>query len=190
MKKIYSAICVAVMAVVFSFSSQANNLEFEGVLGMNLSTINNDGIRFRPGFHAGVRAIYQIPSVTQGFYVNATTLLSFKGFKTDSISFNPFYLDIPIHAGYRYDFDERYAAFVEAGPYVGIGLFGKSQGKDIFSDEVGYKRLDVGVGLRGGLVFRQKVSISLGADFGFIEVLDRYYKAKPRNIALSFGYKF
>ncbi len=189
MKKIYSFVIAAAMAVVVSFSTMASSPEFEAVLGLNFSTINRYGIGFRPGFHAGFRGTWEIPSVTQGFYVNAATLLSLKGFKTDSVGYYPFFLDVPVHAGYKYEVDERFSMFIDAGPYVGIGLFGKSNGHDVFSDEVGYKRLDMGLGGRGGVEFNKRVSISLGGDFGFIKVF-KTSKAKPRNVTFSVGYKF
>lgn len=189
MKKIISAITVAIMAVVFSFSAQALPPEFEAVVGLNFSTVNYENVGFRHSFHAGIRTIYQVPTVTPGFYVNAAALLSLKGFKTDSISFNPYYLDIPIHAGYKYEVDDRFAMFIEGGPYVGIGLFGKCEGVDIFSDEIGYNRLDIGIGARGGVEFDKRYSISLGGDFGFLKVTDDF-DAKPRNITFSLAYKF
>ena len=188
MKKLYSFLFTAAVAVIMSISSMASNPEFEAVIGMNFSTINREGIIFRPGFHAGVRGFYEIPSVTPGFYVNGAALLSLKGFKTDSISYYPYFIDVPIHAGYRYEVDDRFAMFIEAGPYVGIGLFGKSDGHDVFSDEVGYKRLDLGFGVRGGVIFNRKISVSLGADYGFLKAVDGF-SAKPRNIMASVGYK-
>ena len=188
MKKFYSLFIAFLTFVLVGFSAQAETPRFEGVVGLNFSTLDKSGIKFRPGFHVGFRASYDIPQVTQGFYVNAATLVSFRGFKIDSISFNPFYLDIPIHAGYKYDMDERFALFIEAGPYFGIGLFGKAAGQNLFSDEVGFKRMDIGLGLRGGTTLNQKLSISLGSDFGFIKVSDDI-PFKPRNIYVSVGYK-
>lgn len=189
MKKLYSVICAAIMAVGISFSAQATAADIEGVVGMNFSTIDQSGVGFRPGFHAGVRATFYIPDVVQGFYVNGAALLSLKGYKTDSINFKPFFLDIPVHAGYVYMLDERASMFIEAGPYAGIGLFGKCNGDDIFSDKVGYKRFDFGLGVRGGVVLMQRYTVSLGADFGFLKVIDGA-STKPRNIQLSFGCKF
>ena len=189
MKKIYSLISVAILAIVFSFSGKALPPEFEAVVGLNFSTVNYESVGFRTGFHAGFRTIFQIPTVSPGFYVNTAALLSLKGYKTDSLSFNPYFLDIPIHAGYKYEVDDRFAMFIEAGPYVGIGLFGKSESVDIFSDEVGYKRLDIGIGARGGVEFDKRYSASLGGDFGFLKVIDGF-NAKPRNITFSLAYKF
>lgn len=189
MKKIYSVIIAIFLASGLGLSAQGVNTDIEGVVGLNFSTIDLDGIGFRPGIHAGIRTTFYIPDVVPGFYVNAATLLSLKGYKTDSINFKPFFLDIPIHAGYKYMLDDRASMFIEAGPYVGIGLFGKCNGKNVFSDEVGYKRMDLGIGIRGGVDLFVRYSVSLGADFGFLKAIDGS-SAKPRNITFSLGYKF
>ena len=177
------------MVAFSSLPTQAATTEFEAVAGLNFSTVDYDGIDFRPGVHLGVRATWQMPDVTPGFYINAAGLLSFRGFKADSVSYSPCYLDIPVHAGYKYDMDGRIALFAEAGPYVGIGLFGKSEGRDVFSDEVGYKRIDLGLGMRAGIEFNNRITISVGGDFGFLRVTDDF-SAKPRNLSISVGYKF
>ena len=62
-------------------------------------------------------------------------------------------------------------------------------GYDVFSDEVGYKRFDFGLGLRAGLEFNQKVPVSIGYDFGVLDVADDA-SAKTRNLTISVGYKF
>ena len=182
---------VAVLAMGVNLSARASdsNWQLEGVAGINFATVDHDGIGFRHGFHAGLRLTREIPTVTQGFYVNAAALLSLKGFKTDSLSYNPYFLDIPVHAGYRYEIDDNIAMFAEGGPYIGIGLFGKRSGTNVFSDEVGYKRFDFGIGLRGGIQIYNRYSISVGADFGFLKVTDDF-SSRPRNVIISLGYRF
>ena len=190
MKKLYSLVIAAVAAVALSFTAQAGDSYYEVFGGLNFSTVDYNGVDFRTGVHVGLRGALEIPSVTQGFYVNAATALSYRGFKADTVSYNPCYLDIPVHAGYKYENDDRITLFAEAGPYVGIGLFGKSEGRNIFSDEVGYKRIDLGLGLRTGIEIDKKYVISVGGDFGFLNVIDINGKgAKPRNLTISFAYK-
>ena len=187
MKKFYSVFFAAVLTVV-SFSAQAATPYWEAVAGLNFSTINRSGVNFRPGFHAGIRGTMEIPTVTDGFYVNAAAMFSLRGFKADSVTFNPFYLDIPIHAGYKYEMDERFTVFAEAGPYLGVGLFGKAGGFNLFSDEVGYHRVDLGLGLHLGAEFNKRFAVSLGGDFGFLNVADGIH-SKPRNIRVTVGYR-
>ena len=53
----------------------------------------------------------------------------------------------------------------------------------------GFKRFDFGLGLRAGLEFNQKVPVSIGYDFGVLDVADDV-SAKTRNLTISVGYKF
>ncbi len=180
---------VAVLAMGVNLPAKASDWQLEAVAGINFATVDHEGIGFRHGFHSGLRLTREIPKVTPGFYVNAAALLSLKGFKTDSVSYNPFFLDIPIHAGYKYEIDDNIAMFAEGGPYIGVGLFGKRAGKNVFSDVVGYKRFDFGIGVRGGIQIYKRYSISVGGDFGFLRVT-RDFSSKPRNVFISLGYRF
>ena len=188
MKKIFSTVIVAIVAVMMSFSAQAEGAQWEVVAGMNVANVDASGASSRIGFHAGARMTLGIPSVSHGFYGNAAALLSLKGFKAVGITLNPFYLDIPVHFGYKYAVNNNLALLGEFGPYFGIGLFGQTDGEDVFGDD-GYKRFDFGLGLRAGLEFNQKVPISIGYDFGLLDINDGV-SAKNRNLTLSVGYKF
>ena len=188
MKKFFSTLIVAIAALSMGFTAQAEAPQWEIVAGMNVANLDASGASSRIGFHAGLRTTIGIPSVSNGFYANAAALLSLKGFKAAGITANPYYLDIPVHFGYKYAINETLALFGELGPYFGIGLFGKTDGEDVFGDD-GYKRFDFGLGLRAGIEFNQKVPVSIGYDFGVLDVADGI-SAKNRNLMLSIGYKF
>ena len=49
-------------------------------------------------------------------------LLSLKGMKVEKYTFNPFYLEIPVHIGYKYPITRSVAILGEFGPYFGIGF--------------------------------------------------------------------
>ena len=186
MKKLF--VMIVAVATMMSFSAQAEAPQWELVAGMNVANIDASGASSRIGFHAGIRTTFGIPSVNHGFYANAAALLSLKGFKAAGITLNPYYLDIPVHFGYKYGINESLALFGEFGPYFGVGLFGQTDGEDVF-DDGGFKRFDFGLGLRAGLEFNQKVPVSIGYDFGVLDVADGV-SAKNRNLTLSIGYKF
>lgn len=188
MKKFYSILMVALAAFSVNFSAHAEAPQWEVVAGMNVANLDASGASSRIGFHAGVRTTFGIPSADNGFYVNAGAMLSLKGCKAGGFTLNPYYLDIPVHAGYKYAINESVALFGEFGPYFGIGLFGKTDGEDMFVDD-GFKRFDFGLGLRAGLEFNQKVPVSIGYDFGVLDVFDDV-SAKTRNLTISVGYKF
>ena len=128
-------------------------------------------------------------------------LLTLKGAKIDggsiaTVKFNPYYLEIPVHVGYKYAVNENFALFGSVGPYLAVGLFrkdklsignaigdwadiegmesvggleGKSVSEDIFGDD-GFKRFDFGLGLKAGVEFNKKYQVALSYDFGLIDV--------------------
>ena len=135
-------------------------------------------------------------------------LLSLKGAKVDggalgSIKLNPCYLEIPVHIGYKYAVNDNFTLFANAGPYIGIGLFGKlkttgeiknelessvgTSSENIFGDD-GFKRFDLGLGLKAGMEFSKKYQISIGYDFGLTETSDA--GTKNRNLMISLGFMF
>lgn len=74
---------------------------------MNASKFSISGLDSRIGFHAGVKAELGLPQVTEGAYMDFGALLTLKGAKLDggaagNIKFNPYYLEIPVHIGYKY----------------------------------------------------------------------------------------
>ena len=124
------------------------------------------------------------------------------------------YLEIPIHIGYQYAINDDFSVFGEFGPYFAIGLFGKTDGEEmdyndnweIVSNSVSYntfdefKRFDFGLGLRFGVEFKQRYTLSIGYDFGLVngwkepeaddEEIDLTGKVKNRNLTIGIGYKF
>ena len=217
MKKLLALLFVCLIGIG---SASAQDLRFEGVAGLNIS---NMGYSYKAGFHAGARMEISLDCVTEGFYANGGALLSLKGYRIDwgfakNIA-NAYSLELPVHAGFRYSFNDTFAIFGEAGPYIGIGLFGKDKAKfNISSDdeidgystiEIEYddngktfdsiRRFDFGIGLRTGVEFLQKYSVSFGYDQGLVN-LNRYidrgdetiHFGVMRNINFYFalGYKF
>lgn len=210
-------------ATIFGVSTlSAQNFSVEAVAGMNVS--NWGGLGSKVGFHAGARAELALPSLADGIYTNTALLFSSKGCKQDygdlgKATTDAYYLELPIHIGYKFSVTDNFAVFGEAGPYVGYGLFGKSKadyGDDGYSssydeDETSETfdmadRFDVGVGLRVGVEFKRKYSISLGYDWGLINSYNSndsddyndngYYEIdltpsmKHANLTISLGYKF
>ncbi len=169
--------------------ASAKGVQYEGVLGMNISDLDASPFSSRVGFHIGVRGTYAFQRQTKGVYVNGAALLSLKGAKAGGITFNPFYLEIPIHLGYKHPIASNVALFGEFGPYFGIGLFGTADGHDVFSDEVGFERFDAGLGLRVGFEFSRKFNAAIGYDFGLTDVTNDA-SIKNSNVTISVGIKF
>jgi hypothetical protein len=100
-------------------------------------------------------------------------------------SFNPFYLEIPANFVYRFTFPKKMNLFIDAGPYVAMGIFGQTKstgnigGVDFsntspidFSNanttdaDIAYtnaNRFDYGINVGAGLDFR---TILLKVDYG------------------------
>lgn len=196
---------IAISAV--SINAQ-NNLKWGLMAGMNVSKYTFTGFDNRVGFHAGVKAELGLSQGASGAYMDFAGLLSLKGAKIDggsiaSITFNPVYLEIPVHIGYKYAVNDDLSLFGSAGPYIGIGLFGKakikgdivesigsddSMSENIFGED-GLNRFDFGLGLKAGLEFSHKYQVSLSYDFGLVDVQDEI-GLKNRNLMISFGYMF
>ena len=85
----------------------------------------------------------------------------------------PYYLNIPIHAGYKMALNYNLNLSLSAGPYIGIGLWGKGTSKittkgnvpaelniapgeykidNIFKDS-DIRRFEIGIGVKAGLEF-------------------------------------
>ena len=136
-------------------------------------------------------------------------LLSLKGAQINgndaSLKFNPYYLEIPIHMGYKYAINDNFAIFGNFGPYFAVGLFGKMKATGYLIDEVegltsihdsakvfgnnAMKRFDFGLGLKAGVEFFQKYQVSIGYDWGLLDNIEDSGN-KNRNLMLSVGYFF
>ena len=179
--------------------------------GMNVSKYTITGFDNRIGFHAGVKAELGLSQEASGAYMDFAALLTLKGAKIDggsiaSIKFNPYYLEVPVHVGYKYAVNDDFALFGSVGPYIAVGLFGKAKAKvdgniadleelgtnsaseNIFGDD-GLKRFDFGLGLKAGVEFSKKYQVAISYDFGLVEVA-KDLGMKNRNLMLSLGYMF
>ena len=209
MKKILVLFALTAIAMV-SVNAQ-DNLKWGVMAGMNVSKYTFTGFDNRVGFHAGVKAELGLSQEASGAYMDFAALLTLKGAKIDggsiaTVKFNPYYLEIPVHVGYKYAVNEDFALFGSVGPYLAVGLFGKaklkvdgdiadiaelggnSMSEDIFGDD-GLKRFDFGLGLKAGVEFSKKYQVAISYDFGLIEVI-KEVGMKNRNLMISLGYMF
>lgn len=209
MKKVLLFFVLVAMSVV-SVNAQ-DNLKWGVMAGMNVSKYTITGFDNRIGFHAGVKAELGLSQEASGAYMDFAALLTLKGAKIDggsiaSIKFNPYYLEVPVHVGYKYAVNDDFALFGSVGPYIAVGLFGKAKAKvdgniadlgelgtnsaseNIFGDD-GLKRFDFGLGLKAGVEFSKKYQVAISYDFGLVEVA-KDLGMKNRNLMLSLGYMF
>jgi hypothetical protein len=105
----------------------------------NISTQNNgsvDKARVLPSFAIGLGGTFGISKV---FDLESGLYLSGKGAKAESYfsnsttdnyvkaRFNPFYLEVPLYGNLNLPLEKSSSFVVGAGPYVGMGLFGKTK---------------------------------------------------------------
>lgn len=200
MKKVL--LLMAMLTIGLASINAQDNLRWGATVGMNSSNFSITGFDSKIGFHAGVKAEVGLPQISEGVCLDMGALLTLKGAKIDggsaaSIKFNPYYLEIPVHIGYKYAVNENFAIFGNAGPYLAIGLFGKAKAEGDILDEYEFndnstnvfgddamKRFDFGLGLKAGVEFSQKYQISIGYDWGLVENI-KDSGNKNRNLMIS-----
>ena len=210
MKKFLPLFRVALVATA-TVSAQGLRYGITGAMNVANYAMEVEGISFNPdsriGFRAGFRMEMDAPFIYDGFYFDAEALLSAKGAKFDSSSgedaasviSRPYYLEIPIHIGYRYMFGQgNVGIFGSFGPYFGVGLFGTNKvtvagvesKPDAFSSD-GLKRFDFGLGLRAGVAMFEHYRIYVGYDWGLIDVAKSGgNKINNRNFYVGASYMF
>jgi len=211
-----------VLVVTMTNESSAQSFGLKG--GLNLSNMldkddddtYSDDYKMKPGFHIGATAEFPFSDM---FSFETGLLLSTKGFKiSDEETFdgdifkyegktNLIYLDIPLTAKASFDLGgaKLYGLF---GPYVGIGLSGKSKFEFTFNGETekeevdikwgsdeeksNLKRLDFGLTMGAG-VEMSSIQIGLTYNLGLANLspnTENGYKISNRVIGISVGYKF
>jgi len=186
-----------------------------GVNFANMSFSNGD-YSASPGsrttFHVGVVA--DIPLV-ESFYIQSGLFLQNKGYKVevdyeDSEYYNketmiakPMYLEIPVLASYRYNFNDATQLQINFGPYFGYGIGGKfkseyedegyqeSEEEDCFQDGE-LKRFNCGLQVGAGITFASHIYLGIAYQFGLSNISDDGgdLKVKDKNLMVSVGYTF
>lgn len=208
----------------FFDSSKPEKLVHFGVrAGLNVSSISKwDDGESKCGFHAGLSADF---AIMESFYINSGIFFTMKGVKSEwdeefydagsynyigegkiKESVNPMYIEIPVMASYRYNFNENLQWQLNFGPYFAFGIAGKFKEEyeapkgyvaeedwdcDFFGDDddqYGGKRFDMGLGIGTGVTWN-KIFFGINYQFGLTEVF-KDSKCKNSNFQVSVGYNF
>lgn len=211
-----------IVVIGFTMTTESYAQTFGVKAGLNLSNMlveddddtYSDDFKVNPGFHVGATAEFPI---TELFSFETGLLLSTKGFKVseeetfmgETVKYesklNLIYLDIPLTAKASFDLGGAriYGVF---GPYIGMGLSGKSKfeitamgetetdEEDIKwgSDEDDFKRLDLGLTMGAGVEI-SSIQIGLSYGLGLANIstnADGGSKISNRVLGISVGYKF
>lgn len=201
-----------VLAVCMGLAATATAQEFRyGVMGGY--NLNSSASNFsKSGFHAGLKGEYAFSDASKGFYTDFGLLLSSKGWKSEwyydqrenmQWECTPYYLNIPVHLGYKFRINDNLGIFVAAGPYFNWGLFGKMKqiagplGKEtakktsdnVFKDNL-VERFDWGAGFRTGVEVMRHLQIGVGYDWAFKSPYKNVYDTKHRTLVVSCSYLF
>lgn len=203
---------IAISAIVFA-TSQAQEFRYGLSGGYNLnSMIANES---KSGFHAGLKGEYVFRDAQKGLYTDFGLMISSYGWKSTPAYDNgtgkvsewdttPYYLNIPIHLGYKFKVNDNLSIFVNAGPYFNIGMFGKMNcttthlgskietqvsSNNIFKDGLS-PRFDWGIGFRAGVEIARHTQIAIGYDWGMKNSYMNNPETKNRTFVVSLTYYF
>lgn len=228
MKKIFFLIIVLALgtnnAKAFKYESE-EGLTWMGLFGMNISALQNHDYKAKAGAMMGARADYMLPHA-HGAYLTAGLDWTMKGGKKSDVpledvnmtgtgKYNLHYLEIPIRAGFRYNFSESIGVYGEVGPYFAIGVGGRHKmsidgdGPAVraaednntykaFVDDVNhenFQRWDAGIGFRVGVEYNEHYNLMLGCDWGLTDMYrdnyrDHYFTTHNNNSRLNKVHNF
>jgi len=209
---------IAILAVITVCASAQEFKKFRigPTVGLNFASNSAKDVKPKVGFSIGALGEYNF---TNNFYMTSALKFSLRNSKFSRGSYSPCYLEVPIHVGYRYSFNEKFSVFGEFGPYIGIGICGKAyednvlvekevitglyaetvyEYRDITMDYfgdfknlsvLGANRFDFGLGLAAGVEFA-RFQVRLGYDLGLTKIFDAEGSARNRNLYVAFSYMF
>lgn len=210
---------LGVVSIMLIITSESFGQIFGIKAGLNLTKmlvksgedIYSDELKMKPGFHMGATAEFPIKDF---FSFETGMILSTKGYKVYlkdvdfefSSKVNLIYLDVPLNARVVYNpgFGRIYVAL---GPYIGIGIAGKSKYEETFNGESStesetiewgsdvsdnLKRFDFGLNIGAGIEIKA-ILIGLSYELGLANIYPSSgggTKLQNRVLMMSVGYRF
>lgn len=172
MKKTLLMIVMAIMALT-AVAQDEQTFRMGVRVNLGISNVTGEGSKTAFGYGFGWIAEYNL---NQKLFFQSGIGLDDIAHKEEGLdgTLNAYYLQIPIHAGYRFGLGERNTIFVQAGPTLGYGIYG-SKIQDFYGGETKYfdhaKRFDLGLGARAGVEFG-RYQVSAGVNYGVLKVFD------------------
>lgn len=184
MKKI---LCTLVLAMVAMIGFSQVRLDVKA--GMSITNLTKSEGDAKVGYSVGLGV--DLPVATS-LSVQSGLMFNGKGAKRGDVKSSPCYLDIPILAAYKIAVAEDVNVVFNAGPYIGIGLGGKTkvynEKYDYFGDD-GAKRFDLGLQYGIGAEFADHILLNLSGQYGFISPIEDS-SSKNLGFFLTVGYRF
>lgn len=157
----------------------AQGLRFGAEAAVDFSNPINSTGEHRTAFHIAAKGEYNFKNASKGWYLSAALGLYSKpgedetGGEFDGVgnlsaaytfSYTPWYLQLPVHVGYRYSLSNIVSLQIETGPYFAAGIFGRehltiaySNGNrekysgSCFGKDGAFHRADIGWGVAAGV---------------------------------------
>ena len=228
MKTFISSLLVG-CALFVSTGSKAqvkSPLSFGVKAGISLSTTNEDDYEMKPGFVGGIVVDYEL---SRNLFLRSGIDFVMKGAKLDKervsntnsvIGVSPRYqfedrvrlnyLQMPVTFGYKYQVGNGFTAYLNAGPYVGFGVYGRGRSSvrlvsgdrpagglvdgciesDSF-DDLALKKFDFGITGSIGAEYKQYF-VNVGYEYGLTNLAkdDRNTSWHNMIATCALGYKF
>ncbi len=190
MKKFF-LVAVATLISAVGFAQAEKGFRFGVNAGMTISTRTGVG-EYGPdagiGYEFGAIAEYNFnEKLYLGSGLNFINKANKYGEGEYSETVSGTYLTLPIHIGYRFSVAEDWYLHGQAGPSIGIGLWGD---EDWFGDE-GFNRFALGLGAKIGAEYK-KFQLNFGINYDLTTMEKGFDGYNPRmfNCSIGLAYMF
>lgn len=194
--------------VVIALGAEAQETRWGANIGTNLNMPSDEDTR--TGFLVGAKGELGFRSLSEGWFMDYALNLSYipYGWKSEGFSYpgnsdqtyhvDPWYLNIPVTAGYRFRLSNNFNLSVNAGLFGNVGLFGnytlkglgsQSEKGNAFNDW-SFRRFYWGALAKVTAELKSHYQISLGFDHGFNRPDKNGFHSRERNLSISLGYMF
>ena len=205
MKRLLCLLCV-----VFATMVASAQITWNAKAGLGMALCTGDGLEMESKLVGRIGVGLEKP-LSSNWSLMPSLEFAMKGAKfeesdgdssySENVSFC--YIQVPILAAYRLNLSDSWNMVVKAGPYLAYAVSGNadasysgggysgSESVDIFDDEMGGKRFDLGLDLAVDFECRRYV-FGLEFEKGFTSIIDQEYGDKVVNAAayVTVGYKF
>lgn len=203
---------IITLLVALAMPSMAQYFRIGATAGINVNSPSGSHTG-QTGFNIGANAELGLPQATNGLFLDFGAILSSHGWESMTYYDNdsqmsmqwkatPYYLNIPMHIGYKFHCNDIFKIFATVGPYFNLGIFGKETitstilGKstisvvsnNVFADKV-QERFSWGLGIRLGTELYDQWQLSIDYDWGMKDVFNNI-NMRNRTLGISCTYVF